>query len=69
MKDDSITRKLCADSICCPRFIFLPHPQQFRRVRQVVRGIGPVPELMLPPQARGHRQKRNSSIFGQIRGI
>ena len=40
-----------------PLFRFPPHLDQFRRVRQVVQGVGPVPELMLLPHPRRYREE------------
>ena len=44
-------------SFRCPDFIFPPDPDQLGDVQQVVQGIGAVPELMLPPEAEGDREK------------
>ena len=44
-------------SISCAGFVYPPHPDQLRDIQQVVQGIGPVPELMLPPETGGYRQK------------
>ena len=42
------------------RFILPPHLDQFRRVRQIVQGIGPVPELMLLPHPRRYREEEET---------
>ena len=42
---------------CRPVFVFPADPDQLRDVQQVVQGIGAVPELMLPPEARRHREE------------
>ena len=42
----------------CSFFILPPYPDQLRDIQQVVQGIGPVPELMLAPVPRRHRQEQ-----------
>ena len=37
-----------------PGLVFIPHPDQFYNIQQIVQGIGSVPELMLFPVASGH---------------
>ena len=41
-----------------PVFVFPADPDHLRDIQQVVQGIGAVPELMLPPEAGGHRQEQ-----------
>ena len=48
----------CADCICSPRFVFSLHPDQLHDIQQIVQGIGPVPEFMLPPEPGGYRQEK-----------
>ena len=40
-----------------PPLVFCHDLQQLHRIQQVVQGIGAVPELMLPPEAEGDREK------------
>jgi len=51
--------------VCGPGFVFPSDADQFHNIQQVVQGIGAVPELMLPPEAGGHRQKEE---LIQVRG-
>ena len=55
IQEDSISRPDCGSS---PGFVFLSHPDQLRDIQQVIQGIGPVPELMLAPIPRCHRQEQ-----------
>ena len=41
-----------------PFFIFPSHPDQLGNIQQAVQCIGPVPELVLPPEPGGHRQEQ-----------
>ena len=41
-----------------PVFVFPSHPDQLHIIQQVVQGIGPVPELVLFPQAFRHREEQ-----------
>ena len=41
-----------------PGLVFIPHPDQLYNIQQVVQGIGPVPELMLVPEAGSHGQEK-----------
>ena len=49
----------------CLILIFPLHADQLHRVQEIIQGISAVPELMLTPEAGGHRQKEE---FVQIRG-
>ena len=55
-----------------PDFIFSPDPDQLDNIQQVVQGIGAVPELVLFPEAGGHRRKQEfihvRAGYGDIAG-
>ena len=49
-----------------PPLILCSDPEQLHRVQQVIQGIGAIPELMLAPEAGGHREEGQ---LVQIRGV
>ena len=53
----------------CQIFILPPDADQLDRVEEIIQGVGAVPELMLAPEARGHRQEQELvEVWGAYAG-